>query len=133
MGTPLTTFDIFSQAIAAKDEHGKIRVSFFGVGGSMTGITVLALDPSGITRDITSTFNDISSSLGVTFISVFEAGFVFQKSGHYTFFIWDSVSGAVFASHTAVAEWATRIDVPVSEMAKLLTSVSALRTLIRKG
>ena len=132
MGTELTHSDIVSPTIMANGEAAKIRVSLYGVGGSLATTTIIVMAPNGVATDITANFRDLSALIPATFLSLFEAEFTFGQNGFYTFFLHESVTGRVWVSSTYVAEWATNIDEPISDMLKLLTEVSRLRTTITR-
>jgi hypothetical protein len=118
MANQLTSIDFFCPSIAAKNERNVLRLFLYGTGGTMATIDIYAIPPSGQALLLDTTFTDVSGSFPATFVSQFEAPFTFQIAGLYTFIVHDTSTGDVWIDKTYCAEWASRIDIPVSQLNK---------------
>lgn len=126
MADQLTTIQFFAPSIVARGERNVLRLLLYGTGGSMATISILVIPPRGSAENINSIFSDVSASLPVTFISQFEAEYTFQERGLYTFVIEDSASSEVWADKTYCSEWASRIDIPVSDILRQRSDIQRI-------
>ena len=110
--------DLSLSSFAAINESLSLRLTLLGTGASLATVSVLVVPPFGGAEDITVRFTDISSSLPVTFISLFQAEYLFQQNGLYTFFVHESSGGGVRVADCTCAEWTSRIDQPISDFNK---------------
>ncbi len=129
-----TTNDIeFSTpVIVAKGDSEKIRLLLYGTSATIGSDTITVIDPDGIVTAITGLFRQMQG-LPFTFITVFDTEFRFSKAGAYLFVYHETTTGDAIVSTTFCTQWASRIDVPVSDFNKLRTEVSRVRTTIKKG
>jgi len=106
-------------AVVAKDESAQLRIMLASGIGNLSGFVVLAMFPNGETRDITTSFafTPVVSSLGFV---IYSLNFAFTVPGHYSFLIYRTASGLErqWIDSSYCAEWAARIDVPVSQIGR---------------
>lgn len=106
---------IFSPGAVGVNAADKISVMLYGTSGSLAGLVVYALSPSGQLLNITEYFRE--TVIGLSFLTLFEAPFTFAASGRYKFMVHDTVSGDTIIDATDVAAWTSNIDMPISEVA----------------
>ena len=110
MGATLVNVNIFSPALVAKGEKSAIR---FMLGVSViANVTVYVVYPSGISEQID--ISRFSTPDGI----VYSADFNFSESGYYSFYAYDSTLTEYCFDGTYSAEWASKIDVPVSQLGR---------------
>jgi len=114
MAQELATIQFFCPGIVALNESAIVRLFLYGTGAALTNITVYVIPPRGQAVDITSIFTDVSSSFPATFLSQFDASYVFQQKGLFVFIIHDSSSGDVWIDKAYCSEWASNMDLPIS-------------------
>lgn len=126
MAEQLATLQFFSPAIVAKNERNLLRLFVYGTGGSMATVSVYVVPPRGSGENINSIFVDVSASFPATFLSQFEAEYTFQEPGLYTFIVHDSASGDVWIDKTYCSEWASKIDIPVSDVLRQRSDIQRI-------
>jgi hypothetical protein len=122
----LNTLHLSSPSFAAEDEKIALKLTLHGTSGSLSTITVYVLPPRGQAIDITSLFQDVSSTFPATFISLFQAEYTFKQKGLFVFLVHESSSGGVWITETYCVEWATRIDIPVSDLTKQRSDIQRI-------
>lgn len=118
MAFELTSIDFFCPPIVAQGERNVLRAFIYGTGGSLAAINIYVIAPNTDAVNFTSSFANVSSSFPATFLSQFQAEYTFQQSGLYVFVVHDTATGKVWIEKTYCAEWASKIDIPVSQLGK---------------
>ena len=134
MGTRLSSsnnIELSSPGIVAKGDSERLWLALYGTGAAIGSNKIYVIDPDGASRDITGTF--IAHPVTFTFLANFYSSFQFTKKGGYLFIFHDVASGDAIVSSTFCSEWASRIDIPVSDMNKIRTEISRVRTTVKKG
>jgi len=132
MANQLLDVDFFCPPVAAQNERNLLRLFLYGTGGSLATISVYVIPPNGQALEISSSFTDVSSSFPATFLTQFQAPYTFQQPGLYTFIIHDSSTGYVWIDKTYCAEWASRIDIPVSQLEKQRADIQRVYSRVSK-
>jgi hypothetical protein len=108
--------DIMPPAFVGLNDTSAIRIAVM-TSITLADLTVYVIDPRGQVLDITSGFVSLA---GVPWNYLLSQDFNFRMPGLYTFSVYRSTSGSEgrWNASAFCAEWASRIDVPVSQLSK---------------
>jgi hypothetical protein len=119
-------------AVVAKGGSSVLRITLNGTGGSLAAMQFWVRTPNGLDIQLTTSFSDVSASLGYAFVSVFELNYTFADEGLYTFFLYDTGTSEVWVDSTFAAEWAQNMDVKASKVYDQYTNVERVRSTVQR-
>lgn len=142
MGAPIEKILVLAPAVVSQGETAKI---FVGTTLGLLDLYFVLVTPSG--RSIPPRFkkaNGTASPItqiggsGTVTSPLYEMSFIFDEEGSYHIYVYGTEAGASPAileggAHITCTEWATNMDVPVSNIDKQTTNISRLRTTIRRN
>ena len=117
MAALLGALDLFCPPVAARNETVRLRLFLNTV--AIADAVVYVIYPNSNTETITQNFELIVTGR-------YECNFTFNIGGLYSFIAYDSVSGNSYIDKTYCAEWASRIDIPVSQLGKQRSDIQRI-------
>lgn len=132
MAFQLTSIDFFCPPIVASGEQNILRAFVYGTGGSLAAVDIYVIPPNGGATEITDQFIDVSASFPATFLSQFQTEYTFQQPGMYVFIVHDTATGDVWIDKIYCAEWASKIDVPVSQLGRQRADIQRIYGRVNK-
>jgi hypothetical protein len=105
--------------VVAMGESVQLRIMLSGGIGSLADFVIQAMFPNGEVKDVTVEFVLAPAASGPGFIT-YVRNFAFIVPGHYSFLIHRTTAGLErqWMDSMYCAEWASRIDVPVSQLGR---------------
>lgn len=117
-------------AISSINEQIVARAMVHGSGVLLSGYEFYVVNHNGAIQDVTTSLLEQPYVQGK--VTVWEYRHTPIAKGMVTFFFYDKVSTDTFVASCFVAESLSNMDGPISDLSKLRTEVSRVRTLIRR-
>ena len=124
-GTLDNLADFSVPPIVAQGESSVIRIILFGSGSTLAGSYYFyIISPDGQSKEVSTSFRAVTPTGPAPYLEVFEMPYTFQQAGHYTFSLNERLgTGHIWIDKTFAAPWATRIDIPVSDLKRQRTDI----------
>jgi len=111
------------------DNAENVRVRIWHNPGAIADMVAYAINPNGIQYSLTGHLRLITAG-SFTFVEMY---IDFNALGDHTIYVRDTVTADWGIAQVRSVAWATNMDMPVSDLNKLRTEVSRVRTLVKKG
>lgn len=123
----LGTFHVMAPPIVDAEENVKVRA--WHSPAALADMAAYVIDPDGIEFNITSRLRLLTT----TSFTLVEMLIDFNKLGDHTVYVRNTVTSDWGVVQVRATQWATNMDAPTSDISKLRTEVSRVRTIAKRG